>query len=359
MYELGREVAGNDPELLHQMGIYEMKRPNGNMETARELLEAAHEAAPRNHTIVHSMAELRLHMAEKVGITDIEFCKHVGEAETICRTNARVLDSHGRATIVKAELMRLERMLTREAGDDSDTELVETVRRTEKCLEDALQSYPGESYLLDLEAELAKLLSDSDRVVRALTKSFALNPRNSFVALRLSRCHEEKGNKDEAKEVLKRALDANSNRKELHYAYAKLLMTYPTASTEEIEHHLRRAYTPGDQNFDAQLLHARQLYIGGSFEEARRLFEGIGSARVPATLKFQPRYPIDDTYGGEVHTVEASYCWIVRDGIQDWIYCRQETVENRIWRNLLPGTRVTFRLAFNMRGPVAIDVALE
>jgi len=341
------------------MGIYEMKRPNGNMETARELLEAAHEAAPRNHTIVHSMAELRLHMAEKVGITDIEFCKHVGEAETICRTNARVLDSHGRATIVKAELMRLERMLTREAGDDSDTELVETVRRTEKCLEDALQSYPGESYLLDLEAELAKLLSDSDRVVRALTKSFALNPRNSFVALRLSRCHEEKGNKDEAKEVLKRALDANSNRKELHYAYAKLLMTYPTASTEEIEHHLRRAYTPGDQNLDAQHLDERQLYIGGSFEEARRLFEGIGSARVPATLKFQPRYPIDDTYGGEVHTVEASYCWIVRDGIQDWIYCRQETVENRIWRNLLPGTRVTFRLAFNMRGPVAIDVALE
>ena len=30
-------------------------------------------------------------------------------------------------------------MLAREAGDDSDTELVETVRRTEKCLEDALQ----------------------------------------------------------------------------------------------------------------------------------------------------------------------------------------------------------------------------
>ena len=359
LYELAREVAGNDSEVLHQMAIYEMKRPNGGMETARQLLEAAHEIAPRNHTIIHSMAELRLHMAEKIGITDAEFRKHVKEAESICRANARVLGSHGGATIIKAELLRLERMLAGETVDDSDTELVETIKRTEEYLEDALQSYPGEFYLLDLEAKLGRLLSDSDRVMRALTRSFELNPRNSLVALRLSRCHQEKGSTDEAIDILRRALDANSNRKELHYAYAKLLMTYPGASAEELEYHLQRAYSPGDRNFDAQLLHARQLYIGGSFDEAKRLFRAIASARVPAVLKFQPRYPIDHTYSGEVRAVEASYCWIRRDGIQDWIYCHQEAVESSIWRNLLPGTRVTFTLAFNMRGPVAIDVALE
>jgi tetratricopeptide (TPR) repeat protein len=358
IYGFAQETAPHDAEVLHQMAIYEMKRPSGSMDKARQLLEEAHKIAQHNHTIVHSMAELRLHMAQSEGITETEFRKHIRDAEQICRDNARILDSHGLSTLVKVELLKLERMLDSGTDDNSEIELEESIKRTEESLDHALQNYPGEYTFLNLEARLAKLLSDSDRVIRTLAKSFAVNPRNTFVALRLSRCHQERGDMREAREVLKQALNANSNRKELHYAYAKALMKDPDVPPEELEYHFKRAYTPGDRNYDAQLLHARQLYIGGSIEEAKALFETLGTARVPSNLKLQPRYPLNTTCHGEVRRVEASYCWIKRDGTQDWIYCHQESIDISIWRNLLPGTRVTFTIAFNMRGSVAINVAI-
>ena len=65
IYALAQEVAGKDQEVLHQMAIYEMNRDDGKLDTACVLLEAAHEIAQNNHTIIHSMAELKLRMAEK------------------------------------------------------------------------------------------------------------------------------------------------------------------------------------------------------------------------------------------------------------------------------------------------------
>ena len=37
---------------------------------------------------------------------------------------------------------------------------------------------------------------------------------------------------------------------------------------EEIAYHLRRAFSPGDKNYTAQFLFARQLCISGKYEEA-------------------------------------------------------------------------------------------
>jgi len=217
IYELAQEVAGKDQEVLHQMAIYEMKRDNGKLETACALLEAAHEIASNNHTIIHSMAELKLRMAEKTARTDLEFKKYVDEAQNMCVQNRRVLDSFGIGTLIKGELLKLERMLNHEA-QVSDADLEHVVNQAEEYLEEAIQNYPGEHQLLNLEATLARLLSDSDRVIKTLAKSFELNPKNSYVALRLARCYEQKGMVGDAIGTLRKAIDANSNKKELHYS---------------------------------------------------------------------------------------------------------------------------------------------
>jgi hypothetical protein len=44
---------------------------------------------------------------------------------------------------------------------------------------------------------------------------------------------------------------------------------------------LRRAFTPGDKNYNAQFWYARQLCIAGKYEEARPLFATLSEARVP------------------------------------------------------------------------------
>jgi len=226
-------------------------------------------------------------------------------------------------------------------------------------LENGLQNYPGESYLLTLEADLAKLTSDSDRVIKALEKSFDLNPRNVYAASRLARCYQENGNNDKAIEILKKALDANSNKKELHYSYGKALLTIPDAPIETLEYHFKRSYSPGDKNYDAQLLYARQLFINSNYPESKNIFAELRYVRLPFELKSMPRYPLDTIFQGEICRVESTYCFIARDGISDKIYCHEDNVDETIWKNMTVGTRVRFKLAFNMHGPLAINISIE
>ncbi len=64
IYALARTVIGEEAYLLHQMAIYEMHRPNGNLHEAGELLERAQRLAPRDVSIQHSVSERHLKAAE-------------------------------------------------------------------------------------------------------------------------------------------------------------------------------------------------------------------------------------------------------------------------------------------------------
>jgi tetratricopeptide (TPR) repeat protein len=355
IYEIAEKIAPNNQELLHQMAIYEMKRPYGNLTIAKQLLEIAYEINQNNYTVVHSIAELKLHLAEQAK-TELEFKKLLDNAESICLQNSRFLDSHGVATLIKSGLMKLDRKLKSDPSQVSDEELGEIVKNIEAHLENGLQNYPGESYLLTLEADLAKLTSDSGRVIKALEKSFELNPRNYYAASRLARCYQENNNNDRAIEILKEALDANNNKKELHYSYGKALLMIPDTLGETLEYHFKRSYSPGDKNYDAQLLYARQLYINGKYPESKNIFGELRYVRLPFELKSMPRYPLDTTYQGEISSIESTYCFIKRDGISDKIYCHENNLDEITWKNMAIGTRVQFKLAFNMHGPVAINI---
>ena len=355
IYEIAEKIAPNNQELLHQMAIYEMKRSDGNLTIAKQLLEIAYEINQNNYTVVHSIAELKLHLAEQAK-TELEFKKLLDDAESICLQNSRFLDSHGVATLIKSGLMKLERKLKSDPSQVSDEELGEILKNIEAHLENGLQNYPGESYLLTLEADLAKLTSDSGRVIKALEKSFELNPRNYYAASRLARCYQENNNNDRAIEILKEALDANNNKKELHYSYGKALLMIPDTLGETLEYHFKRSYSPGDKNYDAQLLYARQLFINGKYPESKNIFGELRYVRLPFELKSMPRYPLDTTYQGEISSIESTYCFIKRDGISDKIYCHENNVDEITWKNMARGTRVQFKLAFNMHGPVAINI---
>jgi len=141
--------------------------------------------------------------------------------------------------------------------------------------------------------------------------------------------------------------------------YAKIMINTTSGSPEEVEYHLGRAYSLGDRNYDAQLLHARQLYVNGRLDESRTILSSLSSAKLPFNLKHEPRYPLSDRYHGEVCRVEVTYCFIRRDGPFDMIYCNRDSQDPAVWRRLVPGRRIGFGIAFNMRGPIATDVVTE
>ncbi len=357
IYSVAKDCAGNDAYLLHQMALYEMHRPNGNLRQCGELLKEAQGCTPHDRSIKHSMAEYYLKCAEGAR-SDLEAERCFDQAAGLCSDLKRraTEDSYAHHTLAKIELLRLKRALESDEGSESDLENM--LKRIEQNLADGLQKFPGDSHLLGAEASLATFLADSDRALRALEKAFSANPRNAYIASRLARCYDRTGSRDKAEDTLKKAIEAKRDDKSLHFAYARLLMESPRQSSDNVLYHLKRAFAPGDTNYHAQLLYGRQLFIAGE-DESRKIFHELAKARVSSELRDELLYELGDVYHGQIVRLEATYCFIERDGRNDWIFAHRYNIDENIWNVLIRGKRVKFHIAFSFRGPGAYDVAVD
>lgn len=360
VYEKAKARVGVDAYLLHQMGLYEMHRPDGNLHECANLLNQAALLAPHDLSIKHSMAEHRLRCAD-IARTPLEREKLLREASEISMSlrSARAGEVYGHHTLVKVGLKRLKDVLDGPEGSDTQSVIEEIIKEIERNLSDGLQQFPGSSYLLESQSRLAALLSDSKRVLESLQKAFISNPRNHFLAIRLAHFYSMQGDLNEARATLEKALEANRGERRLHYAFAKLLMEMGTASGDQLAYYLQRAFTPGDTNFDAQLRYARQLFINGDQASSKAVFQQLGRARVGSEFRDKLLYPLEQMFRGQVVRMEGSYCFIARDGLNDWIYAHRDNIEDDVWKTLVVGTRVSFRIAFTLRSPNAYQVGLE
>ena len=354
IFAAAKETVGEDAHLLHQMGIYEMHRPNGDLTEAARLLNRASELAPYDTSIKHSIAEHRIKAADR-SRTPLERSKLMKDAANISAGLVRgeSTDSYAHHTLVKVEIRELEDGL---AAGAPEADIENLVKDAESTLFDAQQEFPGDSYLLAAESKLAEILKDNVRAEKALAKAFDANPRNEIVAVRLARQFEGSGQLERASGILRKALDANPSSRRLHYTLARLLMRKNPDDGENIAYHLQRAFKDGDSNYEAQLLYGRQLFLNGRLEESKTLFRRLSSIRVAPQVLL---HPIEGRqFEGKLSRPQGSYAFILRDGPGDSIYVHAQDVAEDIWNALTLGTRVRFRIAFNLRGPRAFDVNL-
>ena len=154
-------------------------------------------------------------------------------------------------------------------------------------------------------------------------------------------------------------MGARAGNTKLHYFYGKMLLEYAAGSNDEILYHFERGYTPGDSNYEAQFLHARQLFVMGRLTDSKAMFRRLGALRIGREAKNALRYPLDTPFYGTVSRIEASYCLISRDGDAEWIFGSRTDISPEIWNRLSHGVRVTFRIAFSMTGSRALDVTVQ
>jgi len=355
IYKLAEEIVGQDQYLLQQRGIYEMNRPDGNLPKAEELLNKALEIYPKNQAVLHSIAECYLKRAE-MARTTLEKEKSLDRATRICLSLKKLANNtFAISTLVKISLLKLKEILESSA---SDAVIVKYTKDIEKELSQGLQKFPMDAVLLSLDSQFASLIKESKHMVSSLQKCFKANPRNAYVAMRLAN-YQKKNCISEAKATLEHALEESGFNRQLHYAYGKLLLETESASNEMIEYHFRRSYSPGDSNYDAQLLHARQLFINKEYPQSKALFKMLGAARLPSEFRNKDQYPLAQEFAGSIVKMEATYCFILRDGISDWIYVNPDNFVVDDWTLLTVGTRVRFEIAFSMKGARAINVKHE
>jgi cold shock CspA family protein len=354
IFKIAQEVVGDDAHLLHQKAIYEMNRPGGTAQETARLLNRASELAPYDATIKHSMAELKLKEVDS-GKTGLEKSKLLKEAMNLSLSlvSDEKTNSYGYHTLAKVGLRKLQEAIDTNAPE---VEVEKLLKDVEQNLFDSLQRFPGDPYLLETDSRLAQLLGDSERVIHSLEKAFTANNRNGFIALRLAAVYERKELQEKAMEVLEKALAANNAEKRLHYAFAKLLMK-SNASQESLLYHLQRSFSEGDSNYDAQVLYGRQLYLKNDFESSRNVFKKLSQARIGLQYRNKLLYTIDaQKFGGKVSKLEASYCFITRDGSGDWIYAHISSMDESVWKSLVVGSRLEFGIGFNIRGATAFDI---
>ncbi len=358
VYITAREQIGEDAFLLHQMALYEMHRSNGNLKAACKLLRSAADRSPDDRSIRHSMAEYYLKSAD-VAKSELEKKRCLKESAAICTSlkNRFEENSYAYHTLVKVGILELRLSIKR--NNEPEAHFEKLLKAIEGNLSEGLERFPGDSHLLGAEADFAALLKDSKRAQKAMEKAFVANPRNGLIAIRLAKIHEDKGQHDNSKGILHKAIEANRNDRRLNFAYARLLIDEQDPDHDKIIYHLIRSFVPGDSNYQARLLLGRQYYVAGSFSESKDVFQKLERMRASAEVRNSLHFPLDTEFKGVVTRVEATYCFFERYGSSDWVFARRDNVPNEVWQNLTLNTRVCFKVGFSFRGTSAFDISLE
>jgi len=372
VYAAALSAFGEIPVIVHQHGVYEMRRAGDtpSLNRAERILERALELSPiENSSIRHSLAELALKRASLAeNAADRESWRFRSESQARALT-ARSRNSYPQHTLAKVALGRVRDALERnEALDNELTREVfgTAVKEAEDVIREGLKRFPNDDRLLGEEATLGEILQNADRSLRALKQAAKSNPRSELIARRLARILRSKGLFDEAVEVIRSTLDMNPGSQTLHYDLALTLMESAPAvdvqKGETLLYHLQRSFSEGDRNNEARFWYARQLCLMGRSREAYKIFEVTKSAQVPYSQRRGIRgivKTIDGvaaTYYGQLYSKKALFGFIRadQDGLEMFIFSDQL----QGWDGAMVGDRVSYNLAFNLQGAVAISAAL-
>lgn len=358
-------LANNDRDayVLQQRAIYEMKRANGNLARAFDLLSKARELLPNDKSILHSMSELELARA-RVAESSVEKSKHREQAGRYAAmlTGSSADSGHGHSTLVKIALEKFQETLKSNAVSDED--LAAGAKAVETALNAGLQRFRSDEYLLTMEAEFASLLRNDAKAIKSLEKAFSINPASVFVSKSLGRVYEIAGDVGKAREVLLAAKRLVPGDKSLNASLARLLDRYYPEESLESELCWRRSFTTGDANFAYQFSYGRRLYLNGKKQEAAAIFKDLRLARVSREVKAALAGWVYEgkqikKHRGNVIRREDNYAWVALAGEVRGIFLGRNHVPEGRWGDLQVGDSIEFALAFNYLGPAASITRLD
>jgi len=358
LFDIAESQFADESFILQQRAIFEMHRKEGSLEYATRLLEQASKKSPRNRSIKHSKAELALKRSENAK-TSLERQRWINECRTVSSELIKLDNKspHPQHTLLKVSLAELREMLPYADNISSERKISEV----EKKFNRAIQLFPNDMYILEAESRFCEILKDQPKAISALEKAFETNKSSPYLALRLAKLLKHNNKHTDAVDVLRQFLDVNQFDKDVNYQLGLLLLYSDLGDVSNILHHLRRGFTKGDRRFDAQFQYARVLYINGELQEAVSIFNDLKNAELPRSVKFDVRgYWTENKqpvrFFGKLIRREATFGFVLRDGVRDKIYCNAKTVDSKEWRLLKLNSRVEFTIGFNYLGPVVFSV---
>jgi hypothetical protein len=371
VYELAVQAAGRRAVILHQWGVYEFGTASNKAELDRAdgLLNEALEIEPFNKSIKHSLAELAFRRS-RLATNPVE--REAWRREAMSRAAALTTGEsspypyHTMMKVAIDEVRDAMAFAEAEGSDSSMIQLGDAINKAEDVLRAAFQKFPNDPAILGQEGELSNVLAQAQRAEIAFERAFLKNQKSTLLARRLARIKLSKKDFKAALATLRSSLEANPSSRELHLDVARALLdSEPDADQkagEEIAYHLRRAFSPGDKNYNAQFLYARQLCISGKYEEAKPLFAVLADARISFTDKTRALEVLRDATGepkrlnGTITGVRPTFAFVESESPKMSVYVPLIGLDEADREGFEVGFPVSFELAFNLRGPLALNV---
>ncbi len=361
IYELALRVAPRDPYVLQHMANYERIHPEGDHEKALEALREARRLAPRDSTIIHSLAELTRTRANAAEHPLLRGRLRSDARELLVHLlTQRPEDRYARHTLAKVTLDELEDLLREEAISEPAVE--GAIRAVEAELGRGLQRAPDDGRLLTTEAEFRRLVKENEKALAALKRAHRADPRDPFIATRLSRTYEDLEDLAAARDCLREALEARPADKSLQLRFATLLRKEEPQDRGALLHHYRRAFSRGDRNYEAQFWYGRFAFESEdevTRNEAGDIFQRLRNEPIPYAerVRVRDRSAASDghamEYMGTVRRKEETFGFVEVDGRGEEIFFHRDQTPPGLWDVLKPGQRVVFGMGYTFGGPVA------
>jgi cytochrome c-type biogenesis protein CcmH/NrfG len=368
IYEVAVSVAGEEPYLLQQRAIFEMDHAGGSLELAERYLSKALGDEPYNKSIQHTFANLLRRQAVETGNpllrkTLRDRARSILQAQ-IGKPGELPYSYH---TLAQLALDNLRDVLSAldEAPDVAlDRQVLDLAREAEQTIANGLQKHPQNEHLLTLEAQYRELVDQHQRALVALEAAFKRNPRLDWVASRLARSYESHDRIADAGDVLRKLLQENPSSKRGHFELAMFYMEHGSEEERKLViEHLRRAFTSGDTNYDAQFWYARELFLTQQYDEAERMFQRL---RRITSMSMQARREIRGivsrsdgaplAFEGTIERLEDAFLFVRSPDFPVSIFVHRSRAADEDWLAFRRGQKVRFTLGFNMGGPTAASI---
>ncbi|QOF86709.1 MULTISPECIES: SIR2 family protein [unclassified Pseudomonas] len=372
IYEAADKTGADQHYILHQKAVFEFNHPGCDTRAALSIILQAEKALPEGRAdkaIAHTKANIYKRLARESS-NSLEIEKYRAEARVIFeRLVPGQKDSRAINGLAELQLDELESRIDEisriEFDDLTKRVFLEQVKKIETTIYTGLQKFPGDEYLLTRQQDLAKKLHDNDRAKNILEEAYEKNSSSEFVSIRLARQRIDSFKHEDAERILRDGIIHNPNSKPLHLELAKLLIKLNNEQQNtEIEHHLKRSFSPSDSNYDAQFWYARHQYLHGDRTKSRDIFSFLKKARMPPRQKNALNgISINSDgneiiYRGHISHEHVSFCFIKCTELNDSIFAHADRFENLPNEGIKANVDVTFKLAFTMKGPTALSVKI-
>lgn len=351
--------------VLQQRAVFELTHPGGSARAALEYVDDAIETTHKPPaSLFHTKALVfkALAKSESIGAPLRE--RHLHDALDLLRRHGGLKHNYSAGTICEILLIQVKSALGSLGSNShqvSDEAALQKITELERALADSIQRFPDDVFLTNIRAELHAALSEQPKAIALLARTHEKFPSNELIALRLARQYIAAGAPDKAIQVLRRAVSLVPNSKSLSFELAQLLIgTAEHSHIAEISGLLRRSFSDGDSNFEAQFWAARHEFIHGDRRKAAKIYDTFTKRAHPYVDASKKRAPIKrvdgspEVFEGAITNLRGDFAFVSCAGVGADVYLHRSEFRGD-WGGVHIGDALRFKVGFSFRGPACIE----